>query len=104
LVGALLGATLYLLLMFLEPIGFPVDRDDLAPMDEAIDESDDGSGVGKDFSPLGKSFICGHQQRSLEIAAGDDLKEQIGVPGVVGEIAELVKDEQLGLAEWVSLR
>jgi len=85
--------------MFLESKGLSFNGDELAAVDESIDERDNGGGVGKDFSPLAKHLIGGDQQRAFEVAAGDDLEEQVGVAGVIGEIAELVEDEQLWLAE-----
>jgi hypothetical protein len=62
-------------------------------VDESVDEGDDGGGVGKDLAPGGKGLVGGEQDRALEVSAGDDLEEQVGVAGIVGEVADLIDGE-----------
>ena len=79
-----------MLLGLLEPIGIALDVDELAAMDEPIDDGDDGSRVGEDLSPFSKRLVCGDEKGLVLVPARDDLKEQIGVAGVVGQISQLI--------------
>ncbi len=49
--GALVG--------FLEAGGIPFDGDDLAVVDETVDQADDAGGVREDLRPLREGFIGG---------------------------------------------
>ncbi len=70
-------------------------------MDESVDDGDDAGGVGKDFAPFGEGFVGGDESGSLLVTTGDDFEEQISMTGVVGEIAKLVEDEELGSGKEV---
>ena len=82
-----------LLLGFLQAVGITLDGDDLAAVDQTIDEGDDAGGVGKDLAPLAEGFVGGQDNGFVLVAPRDDLEEEIGVASVVGEVAELVDDE-----------
>jgi hypothetical protein len=81
-VGAVLG--------LLEAIAFAVDGCEFGPVQEAIDESDDAGGVGEGVLPLDEGLVGGEDDRAVFVTMGDDLEEEVGVAGVVGEIADLV--------------
>ena len=61
---------------------------------EPIDEGDGARGVGKDGVPFLKREIGGDHDRALFVAPADDLVEQVGGVGVVGEVADLVDGEE----------
>src|SRR6266850_2380208 len=65
-------------------------------MGQAVDEGDDGCGVGEDVVPLGEGLVGGDEGWDLEIATADDLEEEVGVAMVVGEVAQLVDHQELG--------
>ena len=50
---------------FLQTIGLAFDGDDLGVVDQAIDERDHASSVGKDLAPLGERSVGGHQGAGL---------------------------------------
>src|SRR5687767_11039835 len=67
-------------------------------MDEAIDEGDGAGSVREDLSPVVEGLV-GAEQDGLGgvVATGDDLEEEVGVAAAVGEVADLVDAEELGL-------
>ncbi len=89
--GALLGAFLGLL----EAVGFALDGDDLGVVDEAVDQGDDAGGVGEDLVPFGEGAVGGDQGAFGLVAAADQFEQQVGVAVGVGEIADLVDDQQV---------
>ena len=50
--------------------------------------------LGKTWFHSENSFVGGNDGRALLVAAGDDLEEQVGVARVVGQVAELVEDQE----------
>ena len=49
----------------------------------------------EDVAPLGEGLVGGDEDWLELVAPGDDLVEEVGVAVVVGEVAELVDDEEL---------
>src|SRR5205085_3344264 len=94
--AAVLGLSSRPLLGFLESVGLAVELNDLGMVDESIDECDHAGGAGEHFVPLGEGFVGGDQDRLATIASGDDFKEQVGVPVVVGKVPELVDRQERG--------
>ena len=47
-------------------------------VDEAVDEGDDAGGGGEHVGPFGEGFVGG-EHGQLEVAAGDELEEEVGV-------------------------
>jgi len=71
-------------------VAVPFHREDLGVVDEAIDERGGGGGVGKDGRPVAEGQVGRYHETAFFIPAADDLKEEIGSAGVVGEIADLI--------------
>jgi hypothetical protein len=74
------------------------DRDDLRVVHETIDEGGGGGRVGEHGRPVGEGQVGRDREALLLVPAADDLEEQVGRPGVVGEIAHLVDDQEGRLA------
>ena len=55
-------------------------------------------GVAEDLVPLAEAAVGGQDQRPLLVAARDELEEQMGAVTVDGDVADLVDDQELGLA------
>ena len=68
-------------------VALPFDRDDLGVVDEAVDEGDRAAGVGEDGRPVGEGQIGREHETLSFVPAADDLEEQVGGAGVVGEVA-----------------
>ena len=68
-------------------------------MDEAVDEGDHTGGGGEHVGPFGEGFVGGDENRLCEVAACDDLEEEVGVSVVVVEIPHLINREELRSGE-----
>src|SRR5262245_50610472 len=65
-------------------------------VDEAIDEGDNTGGVGEHLVPFGKGTVGGDEGARLLIAARDELEEEVGMAVGIGEVADLIDDEEEG--------
>jgi hypothetical protein len=92
LAGALVGS----FAGFFEAIGFAVDGNDLGVVDEAVDEGDDAGGVGEDLAPFGEGTVGGDEGAFLLVAAADEFEQQIGMAVGIGEVSDLVDDQETG--------
>jgi len=63
-------------------------------MDKAVDEGDDTGSIGEDLAPLGEGPIGGDDGAGLLIAATDELEQEVGMTIGVGEIADLIDDQE----------
>jgi hypothetical protein len=63
-------------------------------MDDPIDQRHRARGIREDRRPLGERQVCREHQTPALVATTDDLVEQVCVAAVVGEVADLVEDEQ----------
>src|SRR3989442_6887901 len=79
-------------------IALALDGEDLGVMDDAIDERGGRGGVGEDRRPLAERQVGGEHEALAFVAAADDLKEEVGGPRVLGQVADLVDDEDGALA------
>ena len=62
-------------------------------MHEPVDEGDDTGGIGEDLVPFGKRPVRGQDQGPAQlIAPCDDLEEQVGIAGVIGEISNFIAE------------
>ena len=82
-----------------ESIAFAVELDDFGAVDKAVDEGDDAGGAGEHVGPFGEGFVGGDEHGQVEVSAGDDLEEEVGVAVVVVEVSDLVDGEELGCGE-----
>lgn len=75
-------------------IGFALEGDDLGVMDETIDERDDAGGVGEDLRPVRERAVGSDQGAAGFVAAVDQFEEQIGMAVRIGQVANLVDDQE----------
>jgi len=59
-------------------------------VNSAIDEGDGAGGVGEDGWPVREGEIGGEDEALDFVPAGDHLEEQVGVAGVVRDVADFV--------------
>ena len=71
-------------------------NEDLDVVGEAVDERDGAGGVGEDGVPLLEGQVGGEEQGAVLVTAADELEEEVGGARVVGEVSDLVDDEQCG--------
>ena len=77
-----------------EAVGVAVDCDDLGVVDKTIDQGGDAGRGGKDVAPFGERTIGRHQGAFVLVTARDELIQQIGMAVRVGEISDLVDDQE----------
>jgi hypothetical protein len=65
---------------------------------QAVDERDGAAGIGEEGRPVGEGQVGRQHQTLAFIPSADDLKEEVGGAGIVGEIPELVQDQEAALA------
>jgi hypothetical protein len=67
-------------------------------VDEPVDEGDDAGGAREDGVPVVDASVGGDDDGFLFVSSGDDLKQEVRGPLVVGEIADFIDTQDLGLA------
>src|SRR5215470_17611671 len=82
------------LFRLLVPVGLAIESVDLGMMDEAIDEGDDAGSVGEHLVPFDERTVGSDERARLLVAARDELEEEVGVAVGVGEVADLIDDEE----------
>src|SRR5262249_31223790 len=78
----------------LAPVGLTIESVDLGMMNEAIDEGDDAGSVGEHLVPFAERTVGGDDRARLLVAARDEFKKEVGVTVGVGEVADLIDDEE----------
>ena len=61
---------------------------------QAVDQCDGARGGGEDGVPALERQVGGDEQGAVLVPAADELKEQTGFAGVVGEVADLIDHEE----------
>ena len=73
-----------------EPIAVPPDVDDVAMMDEAVDERRGHHVIAEDLAPFFKAFVAGQDGRRVFVPATHDLEEEHGPGARNREVADLI--------------
>jgi hypothetical protein len=84
--------------LFLEPIGTAFDIDRRGVMQDTVQDGRGDHRIAEDLVPLGEAPVRSHDQGALLIAAGDELEEQMRAVAIDRDVADLVDDQELGLA------
>ena len=61
-------------------------------VDDAIDKRRGGRGIGENVCPFAEGEVGGQDEAAALVALADDLEEQIGGPGIVGEVPHPVEN------------
>jgi hypothetical protein len=79
-----------------EAPGLGAGVDDVGAVGEAVDDGLREPRVGEDLGPFAERQVGGDDQAAAFVAFGEDLEDELG--GAVGqrEVAEFVKDDELG--------
>ena len=78
---------------FFEPIGFALDVDHGAVVQDAIQDGGGNGNVGKNLVPLGGNLVRGKYGRCFLVPSGNELTEQVCALDVHGEITDLINDK-----------
>src|SRR6266496_3410814 len=64
--------------VFHAPAG-PVDGDDVAVVEEPVEDGGGEDLVGEDLAPFAEGLVAGDDDGAFLVAAGDDLEDEVGV-------------------------
>ncbi len=70
-------------------------------MDEAVDRGERHGGIGEDLSPFAEGLIGGDQHRAPLVAGADEFEQHARLGLVLGDIGEVVEDQQVEAIESV---
>ena len=80
--------------MLPEPVAVALDVDDLAVVQQAVEDRGGDHGIPEEFLPVGEAFVGGDDGGAALVAVGDELEEQIRLAAVDGQVAHLVDHHQ----------
>ena len=73
------------------------DGQDVAVVEQAIEDGGGDDGVAKDVAPLADAPIVGEEDRASFVLSGYELEEEMGGVFLEGQVSDLVDDQDLGL-------
>ena len=59
------------------------------------------AGSGEDFSPFAEGLVCGYEHGSSFVSCADELEEDAGLSLVLGDIGEVIEDQEMEAIEAV---
>ena len=71
---------------------------------DAIDGGERHGLIGEDFSPFAEGLICGDEQGSALVSRADQFEQNARLRLVLGDIGEIVEDQQMIFVEFWRLR
>ena len=84
---------------FAAAIALDIHFQDCGVMDEAIDGRECHGLIREDLAPFAKRLVGGDEERSPLVAGADELKEHAGFGLVLGDVGEVIEDQQVGIVE-----
>jgi hypothetical protein len=84
--------------LFSEPIRVALDIDRGRMMQDPVQDGRRDHRITEDLVPLREAAVGGQDQGAFFVAAGDELEEQMSAVPVDGDVADLVDDQEFGLA------
>ena len=80
-------------------VAFDVHLEDGGVMNEAVDDRDCHCLVREDFAPLAKGLVGGDEEGSPLVAGADEFKEHAGFGLVLGDVGDVIEDQQMEFVE-----
>ena len=77
------------------PITFDIHLEDDGVVDETVDRGERHCGIGKNLPPFAKGLICCDQQGAPFVAGADQFEQHAGLGLVLGDIGQIVEDQQV---------
>ena len=68
-------------------------------MDETVDRGERHRGIGEDPVPFAERLVGGDEDGASLVAGADQLEEHAGFGLVLGDVGEVVEDQQVVLVE-----
>ena len=85
--------------MVAHPVAVAADVDDVAVVEQAVDQRPGHEIVAEDLAPFVEGLVRGQDGRCGLVAAGHQLEEEHGAVTGDGQVADLVDDEQRRVRE-----
>ena len=82
-------------------IAFDVHLEDCCVVDDAIDGGEGHGGVWEDFAPFCEGLVCGYEHGSSFVSGADELEEDAGLSLILGDVGEVIEDEEMVAIELV---
>jgi hypothetical protein len=80
---------------FAAAIAFDIHFQDRGMMDEAVDGRERHGLVGEDFAPFAERLVGRYQHGPPLVACGNQLEQHAGFGLILGDVSEVIKDEQI---------
>ena len=84
---------------FASPVALDVHLQDRGVVDEAVDGGERHGLIGEDLAPFAEGLIGGDQHGSPLVARGDQLEQDAGLGLILGDVGDVVEDEQVVAVE-----
>ena len=68
-------------------------------MDEAVNGGECHGGIGEHLSPLAEGLVGGDHQGATLVACADEFEENRGFGLILGDVSEVVEDQQVEFVE-----
>ena len=82
--------------MIFEPVAVTLDVDHPGMMEKPVEDGRGDDRVAEELLPVDEALVRGQDRRAFLVPVGDELKKEIGLPAVDGQIADLVDDDETG--------
>ena len=82
--------------MLLEPVAVPLDVDDLAVMQQAVQDSGSDHRIAEQLLPVSEALVRCDDGRVFLVAVRDELEKQIRLLAVHRQVADLIDHHQRG--------
>jgi hypothetical protein len=80
---------------FAQAVALAVECDDVAVVQEAVEDRGRGRRVGQELGPVLEVDVGGDRDRALFVGGGDEAEQMIGSDSVQGGEAEVVDDDEV---------
>lgn len=77
-----------------EAVAGAVDGQDVAVVQESVEDGGGQDVVAEDGSPFGEVFVAGDDGGAFLVSSADQLEEHVGFVAVEPEVADFVDDQQ----------
>ena len=82
-------------------IALDVHLEDRRVVDEAIDGGERHGGIGEDLAPFAEGLVGGDEDGAALVAGADQLEQDAGLGLVLGDVGEVVEDQEVEAVEPV---
>ena len=82
-------------------VALDIHLEDGGVMDEAVDGGERHGGIGEDLAPFAEGLVGGDEHRAPLVAGADELEQHAGLGLVLGDVGEIVEDQQMEVVELV---